>query len=99
VIGVAIRRKGVRKAWRSSLFLAMWGLTTKKLDRVPSMAEFIDDWPDSMATAYRNRRAFLEVFPEWTPEGLWEHLNLTVGQGDELAEVVPAVVAAPLVSA
>jgi hypothetical protein len=99
VIGVAVRRQGPRKAWRASLFLAMWGLTTQHLGRVPTMAEFIDDWPDSMATAYRNRRTFLEVFPEWTPEGLWEHLHLEVDQADDVASVVPQVVAAPLVSA
>ena len=99
VLGVAIRRGGVRKAMRGTLFLAMWGLTTQHLGRTPNMAEFIDDWADSMATAYRNRRTFLELFPEWTPEGLWEHLGLSVSAGDGVAEVLPGVVAAELEAA
>jgi len=77
----------------------MWGITTGELGHDPTMVEFIDHWADSMATAYRNRRAFLDCFPEWTPGDLWAHLNLKVGQGDDVATVVPQVVAAKLVAA
>lgn len=67
------------KAHRVVLYIACWGVCSKKLGRPPvNVEEYADWWNKTRATAYREQQLFREALPmHETPTAICEWLQET----------------------
>jgi hypothetical protein len=72
LLELAVRRVGWRKGMRSMVFAASWCIVSDDKGEAASMADYCEFWNQPTASAYREREAFMEAFPEHsTPEFIW----------------------------
>ena len=75
---VVIGNVGPMRAYRVMVYIASWGIATKKLGHPPvNVEEYADWWHKTRATAYREQELFREALPmHKTPTAICEWLEL-----------------------
>lgn len=62
---VTLERAGVRNGSRVLAFIMQWWIVHHELGRAPTVPEYGEWWKMSQATAYRERQAFQDAWPEF----------------------------------
>ena len=64
------------KAARVVAFVHAWSVVRRELGREPTIAEYVEYWKESTATAYRHLAEFREVFTKCeTPGQVLDHIE------------------------
>jgi hypothetical protein len=75
----AVEKIGFRRAMTALTYVVSWGLASDAEGRALTVEEHAAYWKQSRATSYRERDAFVLLFPdEKTPEKIWATARASV---------------------
>lgn len=78
---VVVEKIGLRRGLRALTYIVSWGLASDAEGHPLSVDEYTAYWKQSRSTSYRERDAFLMVWPDLADPGpIWEKARESVTQ-------------------
>jgi hypothetical protein len=93
-----VEKIGWRQGLKALSFLAAWGIATENVGHPVTMQEYTDYWGQSLATSYKEREAFGQIWPEATgsPGVVWDRIKRQVHERERRSVAAAEVLAAKL---
>jgi hypothetical protein len=92
-----VEKIGWRQGLRALTFLAAWGIATENVGHPVSMQEYSDYWGQSLSTSYKERDAFVLIWPdaEKAPEVVWDRVKPSVKERKNKSLLAAEILAVP----
>lgn len=93
-----VEKIGWRQGLKALTFLAAWGIASENVGHPITMQEYTDYWGQSLATSYKERDAFAQVWPDAmkTPGVVWDKVKPHVSERESRTVAAAQVLAVRL---